>query len=394
MREFHDIFENRHAYAKKWKERTGGKVLGYYTTYFPEEVAYAGGMLPVRIMAKHEPDSISDRHIYASCIAARDMLNQFYLGRYDYVDAIIHTEGCQWLFHTFESTLSERPELKSHYLFFPDYAEAPTSKYALRSELNVLKGKVEEWTGNTITDEALDHAIEVYNKYRSLVRRIYQMRREASPVIHGAEAMEIMLATQVMDKAEAIPLLEELIAELETREGGEDRVRLLLLGSETWDTSLEEIAESVGADFVIDELDNGSSYCWNNIIPLSDRLQAIGMRYLDKPRSPIRDDNYRRRPQHIFDLIEDWGVDGVVIEKQILCHLHGTDNYAVWKLLRDRYVPFHFLERDNTNPVEETTLRLEAFVNVLKPSLNHIHGWSTQEARDIDEAIRQEGKNA
>ena len=32
---------NRHEYAKEWKERTGGKVLGYFQVYFPEELAHA-----------------------------------------------------------------------------------------------------------------------------------------------------------------------------------------------------------------------------------------------------------------------------------------------------------------------------------------------------------------
>ena len=35
---------NRHEYAKEWKERTGGKVLGYFQVYFPEELAHAAGM--------------------------------------------------------------------------------------------------------------------------------------------------------------------------------------------------------------------------------------------------------------------------------------------------------------------------------------------------------------
>ena len=40
---------NRHEYAKEWKERTGGKVLGYFQVYFPEELAHAAGMLPFKV---------------------------------------------------------------------------------------------------------------------------------------------------------------------------------------------------------------------------------------------------------------------------------------------------------------------------------------------------------
>ncbi len=39
---FKEWFENRHDYAKAWKKRTGGKVLGYFCTYVPEELLLTG----------------------------------------------------------------------------------------------------------------------------------------------------------------------------------------------------------------------------------------------------------------------------------------------------------------------------------------------------------------
>lgn len=376
--DFKALVENRHNYARAWKERTGGKVLGWYEPYFPEEVAYAAGVLPVRILARHEPDDVSDKWIYASCYPVRDMVNQFLKGRYDYVDGLVNVEGCQWMYNAFEVAVNNNAKLFNHYLFLPDYTDAPTSKDVLRSELKVFKDRMEEWTGKTVTDADLDYAIEVYNKNRLLLRQICELRRAQRPVIHGAEMMNIVLADQVMDKAEMNEILEKFIPELEEREPGKDRIRLMLIGSETFDTRLEEMVEELGADIVIDELDNGTSYYWNNIIPQKDRLMAIALRYLGRPHNPIKDNNWRRRPQHIFELSEDYSVDGAIIAKQIYCHLHGTDNYAVWKLLRERYIPYHFFERDTTLPEEETKLRLEAFLNMLRPGLNHLAGWHTK----------------
>lgn len=77
MKQFEEIFKNRHAYARVWKERTGGKVLGYFCTYFPEEIAYAAGILPVHILGSHEPQDISERYIYSMfCPFCRDCLAQ------------------------------------------------------------------------------------------------------------------------------------------------------------------------------------------------------------------------------------------------------------------------------------------------------------------------------
>ena len=374
MGKFKEILENRHEYAKEWKRRAGGKVLGYFETYMPEEIVYAAGMLPARVLARHEPDDLTDRQMYGNCYATKDMLNQFMLGRYDYVDGLVHAEGCQWVFLAYKNIINNNPDYFNHYVFVPDYPDTRTSRTLLRSELAVFKEHLEAWTGEAITDEALDRAIDVYNTNRRLLRQIYELRKDDRPLILGSEVMETVLACQVMDKAEANEMLAEFIVELQEREPLEDRVRLMLTGSETWDAELERLVESLGANIVIDDLYNGSSYIWNEVIPRRDRLMAIASRYIERPHHAVKDNNWRRRPDHIYRLYEDFQADGVIIAKQIYCHPHGTDNYMVWKLLRERDIPFHFFERDTTLPRDETRLRIEALINMIKPGVNRLAG--------------------
>lgn len=375
LMDFKKMVADRHTYSRAWKERGGGKILGYFEPYFPEEIAYAAGVLPVRVIAEHEPDLLSDKWIYGACYPVKAMANQLLLGRMDYIDGLVNTEGCQWMFNVYEVVTNNRPELFSHYLFLPDYTSSATSKDVLRSELDVFKTKMEDWTGKEITDEALDNAIETYNKNRILLRRICELRRADKPVISGSEYMNILLADQIMDKAEMNVILENHITDIENREPYRDTLRLMLIGSETWNSGLEELIESSGGNVVIDELDNGTSYFWNNIYPQKDRLMAISLRYLGRPHNPVKDNNWRRRPEHISQLAEDYHIDGAIIQKQIYCHLHGTDNYAVWRLLRERNIPFHYLERDMFLPKEETTLRVEAFMNMLREGATRLAGW-------------------
>lgn len=365
------ILQGRHEYALNWKRRTGGKILGYYEPYMPEEVVYAAGILPVRLLSQHEPDDNTDRQMYANCACSRDLLNQFIKGRYGYVDGLINAEGCQWMLNAFQTTLNNKPTLFNHYIFVPDYIDSRTSKDVMYSELQVFKKALEKWTGKSISNDDLDHATEVYNTNRRLMRQVYELRRADNPIILGSEAMEMVLASQVMDKEEMNRLLmEDIIPELASRKPIIDNgVRLMLIGSETSDVELEKLVESLGANIVIDELCTGSSYFWNEVIPQFDRLMAISLRYLGRPHCALKDNNWRRRPAHIHQLYEDYQAQGVIIAKQIYCHPHGTDNYMVWKLLRERNVPFHYFERDTSLPYEETRLRMEAFINLIKPEL-------------------------
>jgi benzoyl-CoA reductase subunit C len=370
LERFGEILKNRHDYVKAWKARTGGKVLGYYEPYMPEELVYAAGLLPIRLLANHEPDDTTDRQMYANCLCSRDILNNFLKGRFDYVDGLVNAEGCQWLLNSFQTTLNNNPKLFNHYIFHPDYVNGKMSKDVMRSELEVFKAKLEKWTGKAITEADLDQAIEVYNTNRRLMHQVYELRRADNPVIKGSEAMEMVLASQVMDKAEHNQILAEVLAKLPERKPLQTNgVKLMLIGSETSDVELEKLVESLGANVVIDELCSGSCYFWNEVIPQTDRLMAISLRYLDRPHCALKDNNWRRRPQHIYELFEDYQAQGVIIAKQIYCHPHGTDNPAMWNLLRERNIPFHYMERDTSLPIEETKLRMQAFINMIKPEL-------------------------
>jgi benzoyl-CoA reductase/2-hydroxyglutaryl-CoA dehydratase subunit BcrC/BadD/HgdB len=70
-------------------------------------------------------------------------------------------------------------------------------------------------------------------------------------------------------------------------------------------------------------------------------------------------------------------VDGALVVKQIYCHPHGADNYAVWKLLRERFIPYHFMEIDNSVNEAEVRLRIESLLNIIRPSLVRLRGWHT-----------------
>ena len=92
---FAQIYSERHDYARAWKERTGGKVLGYFCTYVPEEILYAADVLPVRILGSHEPQDVTEPHIFGMyCPFCRDCLAQGLKGRFDYLDGLMIAQSC------------------------------------------------------------------------------------------------------------------------------------------------------------------------------------------------------------------------------------------------------------------------------------------------------------
>ncbi len=62
LRECRDLVEDpSYDTVKRWRAH-GGKVLGHFQVYFPEEIAHAAGMLPVKIRgATVEPTNADSR---------------------------------------------------------------------------------------------------------------------------------------------------------------------------------------------------------------------------------------------------------------------------------------------------------------------------------------------
>jgi benzoyl-CoA reductase subunit C len=370
MDRFQKILGNHHKYAQEWKEKTGGKVLGYLASYFTEELVYAAGVLPVRILSGRDNDGISQRYLYGQyCPTSLGLLAQGLKGNYDYLDGIGHAECCMCNRGCFSSWRLHVPAGRrySHYVSMPSYVDQPGVNLLVRAELSAFKEELEEWTGTPVTDKAIDHAIEVYNTNRALMRQIYELRRSDNPPVSGTEAMAMTLSSQIMDKEEHNELLKDVLQKLGGYKGGNNTgPRLMFTGSEISDTGLIRLIESAGATVVIDWLCNGMSYIWNQIIPREDRLMAVAQYYLDKPRCPMKDVTLRRRPVEYAKLSKDYSVDGVIYATQKFSYPHHYDRHPVEELMKERMLPVHNLEYTDTVPAIELRDRMEAFIGTLR----------------------------
>jgi benzoyl-CoA reductase/2-hydroxyglutaryl-CoA dehydratase subunit BcrC/BadD/HgdB len=177
----------------------------------------------------------------------------------------------------------------------------------------------------------------------------------------------MIMSGQVMDKAEHNALLKDAINQIQKRKiVNHAGPRLMLLGSEIGDTRLVSFIESIGTTIVADRLSMGSNYMWNNIIPQRDRLLAIGFRYMDKPRSPVKDESFRRRVNEIVAMAIDYNVEGVIYLIHRFCLPHQQDRPAILKSFKQRLIPVHEIEYDGTFPDKDIQTRIQSFVDMLK----------------------------
>ncbi|MGD2109775.1 MAG: benzoyl-CoA reductase, bzd-type, subunit N [Phycisphaerae bacterium] len=359
---------NRAEYAKAWKDRTGGKIVGYFCTYAPEELMHAAGVLPVRIMGSHETQDVTEPHIFAMfCPFCRDCLAQGLKGRFDYLDGIMIAQSCLHIRQAFTSWQKHIPIDYSYYLPMPHHVQSPHATPFLTKELQQFKASLEKWTGKKITEDALSKAVEVYNRNRDLMWKVYDLRKGESPPLTGEESMEMVLSAQMVDKEDHNAALEGLLTSLATRKPErETGTRLMILGSEDDDIAFINMVESCDATFVADDHCTGTRYFWNNVEGNGDPLECIADRYVKRVPCPTKDWPTRSRAEHVLALAKEYNVQGAIVMQQKFCDPHELDIPALTKSLNANGVKTLFLEFDVTVPLGQFKVRVEAFLEMLQ----------------------------
>lgn len=364
---YREWYEARHEYAVHWKKKTGGKVLGYFCTYVPEEILYAAGVLPVRILGSHEPQSMTEPHIFAMfCPFSRDCLAQGLLGRYDYLDGIMIAQSCLHIRQAYTSWDLHIPTEFSYYLPMPHHVQSRHAVPFLRAELETFMKKVEDWTGTKISDDDLRRGIDTVNRNRELMKTVYEARKREDVPMSGLEAMYMVVSSQMVDKTEHSRITEDVLNELGRRSTDRSGThRLMVLGSENDDVAFVSMVESVGATIVQDDHCTGTRYFWDTVEPNGgDPLTQIAKRYVDRVPCPTKDWPARRRIERILHFAKDWNVKGAIIIQQKFCDPHEIDIPAIRKALEAAGVKVLFLELDVTVPVGQFKIRVEAFLEM------------------------------
>jgi benzoyl-CoA reductase subunit C len=368
---FHNLVKSPHQFAKDWKITTGKKVVGYLCTNLPEELIYAAGLLPVRLLGSNEPEDLTKPYIFRAgfCSFARDCFAQALNGSYDYIDGVMFSVCCPHAKEVYNWLLKRMPVSFSYQLEVPMYLQNRHAKDFLISEITECRAALEKWTGRPITQANLDHAIEIYNTNRRWMKQVYDLMKSNVPLISEVEATEIALAGMMIDKETHNQMLERVLNELSGRPSQiSNSPRILLLGSVNTDIELLRFIDSLGARVVKDDYCTGSRYYQTEVVPGPDRLAALADRLIEKPPCPLKDLPARRRVTHILKLAEDYRIDGVISTIQRLCDPHGLDYPAIESALSAKGLPMLKLEMDYSVPIGQFRTRIEAFLEMIQSS--------------------------
>jgi benzoyl-CoA reductase/2-hydroxyglutaryl-CoA dehydratase subunit BcrC/BadD/HgdB len=362
----------------KEARKDGTKVVGYFPgNYVPEEIIYAAGAVPLCLIHGGDPRSVnagSSVLPQVICPFARAQVGERLIKEnpyYDLLDMVVAPVTCQHLKKVSEVWEYEG-ELEIFKLGVPHQYNGDFELDYYYDRLQVLKDKLQSFTGNEITDKKIREGITLYNRMRGLLRKISLLRRTSPSPISELEFVRLNHASFYADPVLVVEVLESVYHELVNKHlpAATNTPRLMLLGPNIgWgDDAILKLVEATGGEIVIEEICEGIRYYWHDIENNGDPLRSLAKGYLqDRVPCAFMRNSAGKRLDFTLKLINDFKVSGVIWYELLCCETYDSESYFFTEKMAERDIPVLVLESDySTAATGQIKTRLQAFIEIVK----------------------------
>jgi benzoyl-CoA reductase subunit C len=354
--------------AARWRER-GGKVVGHFQVYFPEEIAHAAGLLPVKIHgAPIEARNADARFGSYLCSIVKTSLELALTQRLT-LDLFVTHPICDAA-RNLAAVWGRNVEYPCEILYLPQNANSPHAATYLRHEYERLLGVVQEIAGRTVTADDLHASIVIFNENRRLLRALYAVKRATPWLLPADEAYLLTVAGAAMPREEHNELLHAALRQIAARAGRpQDRLRVVFEGGFCEQPPLDLLRTIAQSCYVVDDdLLIGLRWLVDDVPNDGDPLECLAEAYLDASSySPVQHDLRKPKDQMLLGRIKASGAGAVILASAKMCEPGLDEQVAYAKALDAAHVPYFISEfEENMTSFDHLEIQLETFVeNVL-----------------------------
>ncbi|MCL6611266.1 MAG: 2-hydroxyacyl-CoA dehydratase family protein [Peptococcaceae bacterium] len=354
----------------------GGKVIGAFCVFVPEEIVRAAGGICIGLCSGAEIGfDLAEKVLPRSICPLIKSFMGFKLARvcpyFESCDLVVGETTCDGKKKAFEILSDYVPV---HVMEVPQMKrEKDRSLWA--GEVREFMARMEKYTGNRVTEDSLRRAVREVNAKREALMRLAGLRKNSPAPISGKDSLLINQIAMYDDVGRFTAKVNELCDELEirVREGRgirEQGPRIVITGTPmavpNW--KVPHIIESSGAVVVAEELCTGLRYFENTVNEAGENLDRmidyIADRYLDINCACFTPN--RGRLERLISLVDEYGADGVIHCSLTFCDPYAVESYRVEQALREKGIPLLKIETDyGQGDSGQLKTRIEAFLEMI-----------------------------
>jgi benzoyl-CoA reductase subunit C len=354
--------------VKRWRHG-GGKVLGHFQVYFPEELAHAAGLLPVKVQgAPVEGRQAESRFGSYLCSIVKSSLELALSGQLP-LDVFVSHPICD-VARNLAAIWGRNVAYPTRILYLPQNANSSYSAQYLRDEYARILALVEEVAGRRVTDEDLRASLHVFNENRRLLRRLYAIKRDTPWLLAVDEAYALMAIGGRIPREDHNALLAAAIAGIDARTARpQDRMRVVFEGGFCEQPPLDLLRTIGQSCYVVDDdLLIGLRRIVEDVAAAGDPLLNLATAYLERSSySPVQHDLRKPKEKMLLDRIRASRADAAIITAAKMCEPGLDEQVAYAHALDEAGIPYFVSEfEEKMTSFDQLQIQLETFVeNVL-----------------------------
>lgn len=364
-----DLFEDTSfPTVKAWRQQ-GGKVVGHFQVYFPEEIAHAAGMLPFKVRgAPVEADQAESRFGSYLCSILKTSLELALSGAVE-LDLFVSHPICDAA-RNLAAVWGRNVGYPSEILYLPQNANSRHAAEYLRGEYARLARLIEEISGRTLTDDALRQSIAVFNENRALLRQLYALKREQPWRLSLDEAYVLMAIGGLIPREQHNRLLQTVLPLIEAREARpQDRIRVVFEGGFCEQPPLDLLRTLGQTCYVVDDdLLIGLRWITEDVALEGDPLANLAHAYLEQSSySPVQHDLRKPKEKMLLKRIRGAQAGAAILTAAKMCEPGLEDQVAYAQALEAAGLP-HFVSEfeEKMTSFDQLQIQLETFTeNIL-----------------------------
>ncbi len=353
--------------VRRWRE-AGGKVLGHFQVYFPEELAHAAGMLPLKVRgAPIEPRHAEARFGSYLCSILKTSLELSLSGRLT-LDLFISHPICDAA-RNLAAVWGRNHTYPCQILYLPQNANSGHAAEYLRREYGRLLRLIESVAGRTVSEADLRAAVAVFNENRRLIRRLYAIKRQTPWRLSVDEAYILVAVAGLIPRPEHNDLLQEAIPQIEKRPTRpQDRMPVVFEGGFCEQPPLDLLRTIAQFCYVVDD-DLLIGLRWIEAeVPLDgDPLANLAASYLERSSySPVQHDRRKPKERMLIERIRAAGAQAAIITAAKMCEPGLDEQVTYARALEAEGIPYFISEfEESMTSFDHLQVQLETFMENL-----------------------------